>query len=158
MTTLSLALANQIADGALAKAREIECKPMTVAVVDAGGCLLVLKREDGSGVLRPDIAHAKAWGPVGMGIGGRAMAMRASNSPEFWASLNTISQGRIAPVPGGVLILETGRVIGAVGMSGDVPDNDEACRLPAWKKLGSNTKPKRKPSGCSNGRRQKGSD
>ena len=136
MTTLSLAQANQIADGALAKAREIDCKPMTVAVVDAGGCLLVLKREDGSGVLRPDIAHAKAWGPVGMGIGGRAMAMRASKSPEFWASLNTISQGRIAPVPGGVLILEGGRVIGAVGVTGDVPDNDEACSIAGVERAG----------------------
>ena len=136
MTALSLTQANQIADGALAKAREIDCKPMTVAVVDAGGCLLVLKREDGSGVLRPDIAHAKAWGPVGMGIGGRAMAMRAGKSPEFWASLNTISQGRIAPVPGGVLILEGGRVIGAVGVTGDVPDNDEACSIAGVERAG----------------------
>ncbi len=129
MHGLSLAQATKIADGALAKAREIGCKPMTVAVVDAGGCLLVLKREDGSGVLRPDIAHAKAWGPVGMGIGGRAMAKRAEQSPEFWASLNTISGGRIAPVPGGVLIVQSGVVIGAIGMTGDLPNNDEACSI-----------------------------
>ena len=136
MKTLSLAQANQIADGALAKAREINCKPMTVAVVDAGGCLLVLKREDGSGVLRPDIAHAKAWGPVGMGIGGRAMAKRAEQAPEFWAALNTISQGRIAPVPGGVLILDGDLVVGAIGATGDVPDNDEACSIAGVERAG----------------------
>src|SRR5260370_30982285 len=83
MRGLTLAQAVQIADGALAKAREVKCQPMTVAIVDAGGCLLVLKREDGSGNLRPDIAFAKAWGAVGMGIGGRAMAKRAGENPQL---------------------------------------------------------------------------
>ena len=136
MRGLTLAQAVQIADGALAKAREIECKPMTVAIVDAGGCLLVLKREDGSGNLRPDIAFAKAWGSVGMGIGGRAMAKRAGENPQFWAALNTISAGRIAPVAGGVLILQAGQVIGGAGMSGDLPDNDEACTVAGIQKAG----------------------
>jgi uncharacterized protein GlcG (DUF336 family) len=129
MRGLTLAQAVQIADGALAKAREQGYKPMTVAVVDPGGYLLVLKREDGSGNLRPDIAFAKAWGAVGMGIGGRAIAKRAADSPAFWEALYTISGGRIAPVAGGVLVLHEGQVIGAVGMSGDVSDNDEACAI-----------------------------
>jgi uncharacterized protein GlcG (DUF336 family) len=136
MYDLNLAQAIEIASGALAKAREIGCNPMTVAVVDAGGCLMVLMREDGSGKLRPDIAFAKAWGTVGMGIGGRAMAKRASNAPQFWAALNTISGGRIAPVAGGVLILQAGQVIGGVGMSGDLPDNDEACSVVGIQKAG----------------------
>jgi uncharacterized protein GlcG (DUF336 family) len=139
MHGLNLAQAIEIASGALAKAREIGCKPMTVAVVDAGGCLMVLMREDGSGILRPDIAFAKAWGSVGMGIGGRAMAKRASDSPQFWAALNTISSGRIAPVAGGVLILQARRVIGGVGMSGDLPDNDEACSVAGIQKAGFET-------------------
>ncbi len=101
MRGLTLAKAAQFVDVALAKARERRCKPMTVAVVDAGGSLMVLIREDGSGILRPDIAFAKAWGAVGLGIGGRAMAKRASDNPQFWAALCTISSGRIAPVPGG---------------------------------------------------------
>ena len=136
MHGLNLTQAKEIATGALAKARELGCKPMAVAVVDAGGCLIVLMREDGSGILRPDIAYAKAWGPVGMGIGGRAMAKRASDSPQFWAALDTISSGRIAPVAGGVLALHEGQVIGAVGMTGDVPDNDEACAIAGIQKAG----------------------
>lgn len=136
MHGLNLTQATEIANGALAKAREIGCKPMTIAVVDAGGCLMVLMREDGSGILRPDIAFAKAWGSVGMGIGGRAMAKRASDSPQFWAALNTISNGRIAPVAGGVLILQAGQVIGGVGMSGDLPDNDETCSVVGIQKVG----------------------
>ena len=136
MRGLTLAQARQIADGALAKARELDYKPMTVAVVDAGGCLLVLMREDGSGNLRPDIAFAKAWGAVGMGFGGRAMAKRAADAPQFWAALNSISGGRVAPVAGGVLVLHDGQVIGAVGISGDASDSDEACALAGVQKAG----------------------
>jgi len=112
---------------------------MTVAVVDAGGSAVAMKREDGSGVLRPDIAFAKAWGPIGMGIGGRAMAKRAMDTPTFWASLNTISAGRIAPVAGGVLILKEGKVVGSIGMSGDLPDNDEACCIAGAQSAGFGT-------------------
>jgi uncharacterized protein GlcG (DUF336 family) len=127
MCGLTLQEADTIVQAALAKARELKCSPMTVVVVDAAGAAIVLKRENGSGVLRPDIAFAKAWGPIGMGIGGRAMAKRAMDTPTFWASLNSISAGRIAPVAGGVLILKEGKVVGSIGMSGDLPDNDEAC-------------------------------
>src|SRR5258706_13125336 len=121
MCVLTLQEADAIAQGALAKARELKCSRMTVAVVDAGGAAIVMKRADGSGILRPDIAFAKAWGPVGMGIGGRAMAKRASDSPQFWAALNTISGGRIAPVAGGGLILQAGQVVGGWGVRGDLP-------------------------------------
>src|SRR5260370_29636163 len=83
MCGLTLQAADAIVQGALAKARELKCKPMTVAVVDAGGAAIVTKREDGSGVLRPDIAFAKAWGPIGMGIGGAASAKTGGDTPAF---------------------------------------------------------------------------
>lgn len=139
MCGLTLQEADTIVRGALAKARELKCKPMTVAVVDAGGAAIVMKRENGSGVLRPDIAFAKAWGSVGMGIGGRAMAKRATDTPTFWAALNTISAGRIAPVAGGVLILKGGKVVGSIGMSGDIADNDEACCIAGVQSAGFET-------------------
>src|SRR5258708_15036858 len=139
MCGLTLQEADTIAQGALAKARELKCSPMTVAVVDAGGAALVMKREDGSGVLRPDIALAKAWGPIGMGIGGRTTARRAIDTPVFWAALNTISAGRIAPVAGGVLILREGKVVGSIGVSGDFPDNDEACSIAGAQSAGFGT-------------------
>ena len=136
MNGINLTQATEIANGALAKGREMGYKPLTVAVVDAGGCLKVLLREDGSSLLRPDIAFAKAWGAVGMGLGGRAMAKRASDVPHFWAALDTISQGRLAPAAGGVLILQEGQVIGSVGVTGDVSDNDEACAIAGIQKAG----------------------
>jgi uncharacterized protein GlcG (DUF336 family) len=128
--TLLLADACRILDAALAKARELGCKPLTVAVLDAGGHLLAFKREDGSSILRPQLAHAKAWGALGMGMGGRALAQRATVAPAFVAALSDISGGRIAPVPGGVLVRNgRGHVIGAVGISGDHSDQDEACAV-----------------------------
>jgi uncharacterized protein GlcG (DUF336 family) len=128
MQVLSLSQASKIMDEALAKARESGCAPMTVAVLDAGGHLLALKREDRSSIMRPQIAQAKAWGALGMGMGGRALAERAANAPAFFAALTDISQGRIVPVPGGVLIRNgEGDVIGAVGVSGDHPEKDEMC-------------------------------
>jgi uncharacterized protein GlcG (DUF336 family) len=127
---LSLALACSIMDEALRKARELGCKPLSVAVLDAGGHLLTFKREDGSSILRPQIAHAKAWGALGMGMGGRALAERASVAPAFVAALGDISGGRMAAVPGGVLIRNSAaQIIGAVGISGDHSDKDEACAI-----------------------------
>jgi uncharacterized protein GlcG (DUF336 family) len=130
MHSLSLEQAAAIVDSALEKARQTACAPMTVAVLDAGGHLVAFKREDDSGILRPQIAQAKAWGVLGMSAGGRALAQRASAAPAFFTALTDISQGRIAPVAGGVLIRDSeGRVVGAVGVSGDHPEKDEACAV-----------------------------
>lgn len=130
MQAFTLAQAARITDAALDKARETGCMPLTVAVLDAGGHLLALKREDGSGILRPQIAQAKAWGVLGMGLGGRALAARAAAVPAFFTALASISEGRMAPVAGGVLVRNSnGDVIGAVGISGDVSDKDEVCAV-----------------------------
>jgi len=136
MYGITLAQATEIANGALAKGREMGFKPLTVAVLDAGGCLKVLLREDGSSILRPDIAFAKAWGALGMGMGSRAIAKRANDVPQFWTALDIVSQGRIAPAPGGVLILQDGQVVGSVGVTGDVSDNDEACAIAGIQRAG----------------------
>ena len=130
MTTLTLEAASRIVDGALQRAEELELKPMTVAVLDVGGHLVAFKRQDRSGILRPDIAVGKAWGTLGMGAGGRSLAQRAAAAPAFYAALVGASQGRVIPVAGGVLVLDTNReILGAVGVSGDLPDNDESCAI-----------------------------
>lgn len=137
MQGLSLSAASLIVDAALTKASSIDCKPLTVAVLDPGGHLLVLKREDGSGILRPQIAFAKAWGVLGMGFGGRMLAERAAAAPAFFAALGDISGGRIAPVPGGVLVRNgDDDLLGAVGISGDVSDVDESCAVFAIESVG----------------------
>jgi uncharacterized protein GlcG (DUF336 family) len=128
---LTLDAAATILDKALEKGRKLGLKPLTVAVLDAGGQLKALKREDGSSLLRPEIAGGKAWGALGMGFGGREFARRAAANPAFIQALSVASGGRIVPVPGGVLIREKagGEIIGAVGISGDTSENDEACAV-----------------------------
>jgi uncharacterized protein GlcG (DUF336 family) len=130
MTTLRLEAAARIVEGALKRATELALKPMTVAVLDGGGHLIAFQRQDHSGILRPDIAVGKAWGTLGMGAGGRSLALRAAAAPAFYAALVGASQGRVIPVAGGVLVLDADReILGAVGVSGDIPDNDESCAI-----------------------------
>src|SRR3982075_1044345 len=125
-----LAQGSTIVDVALKKGRETHCAPLTVAVLDAGGHLVAFKREDKSGILRYDIASGKAWGALGMGFGSRELADRAGKNPLFFGVLATVSQGRLVPVPGGVLIKDAeGAVLGAVGISGDTSDKAEVCAV-----------------------------
>jgi uncharacterized protein GlcG (DUF336 family) len=127
---LSLDQASIIVDKALEKGRELRFQPLTVVVLDGGGQLKAMKREDGSSLLRPEIAGGKAWGALGMGFGGREFARRAAGNPAFIQALSVASGGRVIPVPGGVLIRDaTGGIVGAVGISGDNSENDETCAV-----------------------------
>src|SRR5688572_12090455 len=130
MPALTLAQASTIIDAALTKGREMKLAPLTVVVLDSGGHPVALQREDRSGIMRVDIATGKAWGGLGMGFGSRELFDRSSKQPMFITALAALSQGRMVPVPGGVLIRGgDGEVAGAVGISGDTSDNDETCAI-----------------------------
>lgn len=136
-TDLPLAAADSIIDGALAAGRAAGMLPLSVTVLDAGGHPIALKREDGSGILRTDIATGKAWGALGMGIPSRTISERLGQRPAFQGALVGASNGRFVPVPGGVLVLSgDGQVIGAVGISGDTSDKDEYCAIQGIKAAG----------------------
>jgi uncharacterized protein GlcG (DUF336 family) len=139
--TITLAEATIVVDAALEHGRKIGCAPLTVAITDAGGHLVAFKREDGSGILRFDIAYGKAWGSLGMGFGSREMASRASSNPQFLTALAAASGGRVVPSPGGVIILRDGVTAGAVGISGDHGDRDEECALAGIAAAGFTGKP-----------------
>lgn len=130
---LSLDQAGRIVDAALVRGREMGLAPLAVAVLDAGGHLKAFKREDDAGIIRPQIAIGKAWGALGMGMGTRALA---SKSPEFLAALGAMSGGKVVPSPGGVLIRQDERVVGAVGITGDTGENDEACAVAGIEAVG----------------------
>jgi uncharacterized protein GlcG (DUF336 family) len=137
MSALTLTQASEIVDAALSHAHELGLRPLTVTVLDPGGHPLVVKREERAGILRPQIAHAKAWGCLGTGQGGAAGARHATRDPAFFAALASISEGRVASSKGGVLIRdEDGELLGAVGVSGDRPDNDEAVAVFGVEKAG----------------------
>ena len=137
MSALTLKIATQLAGQALSAGRTISAAPLTVAVLDCGGHLITLQREDGASLLRPQIAIGKAWGAIALGKGSRLLALDAQQRPAFIAALNSLGQGSVVPAPGGVLIRDQdGNVLGAVGISGDLSDVDEQCAINAIEALG----------------------
>jgi uncharacterized protein GlcG (DUF336 family) len=130
MSNVNLEQALLIAKTSLEKGREMKFHPLTVIVLDAGGQMKALLREDNCSILRQDIAMGKAWGALGMGFGGRELARRAEAMPSFFVALNAMSGGKMVPVPGGVLIRNAeGVIIGSVGITGDTSINDEICAV-----------------------------
>jgi uncharacterized protein GlcG (DUF336 family) len=128
--TISLAQADMIVSSALRTARERGAKPLAVLVVDAGGHPVAFRREDGASLFRWDIARAKAVGALGMGCDTREIAARASGNQGFYTSVAMATGGLLAFSPGGVLVRnEDNVVIGAIGISGDTGDTDEACAI-----------------------------
>lgn len=130
MTTIRLSKANTIIKTAQKTAADMNLKPLAIAVLDAGGHLKAFVAQDDTSILRPQIAHGKAYGALALGMGSRAINKDAENRPSFVNAVNALAGGSIVPVPGGVLIRsKAGAVIGAVGITGDVSDNDEACAI-----------------------------
>ncbi len=130
MAKLTLEQAQTIISKTLAKGAEMGLNPLTVAVVDDGGNLKTFARADGPGAaLRPQIATGKAFGAVGMGRSSRQLGALFEERPNFGVALVGASEGRMVPVPGGVLIKDGDEIIGAVGVSGDTSDNDEAAAV-----------------------------
>ncbi len=125
--SIALEVATRIIDAALAKGRELNMNPLTAVLVDDGGNMKAMKREDGRGAaMRPQIAMGKAFAAVGMGRSTRALQDMAQQRPWFSASLVSVADGGYVPVPGGVLILDSqDNVLGALGVTGDSADNDE---------------------------------
>ena len=109
---------------------------MCVAVLDDGGTLKALKREDGASILRPTIAVGKAWGAVGMGESSRQLSERLKDRPGYIGALSDMSGGKVVPVAGGVLIMDENEIIGAVGVSGGTADEDEICAVAGIKAAG----------------------
>jgi uncharacterized protein GlcG (DUF336 family) len=127
---IDLARARTIVDRAIAHARSTDFPPVTVAVLDAARRLVAFAGEDGSSLLRERIARGKAHGALNMGVGSRSLAARAAAHPAFINSVVTLADGDLAPAAGGVLVRDDdNNVIGAVGVSGSLPDDDEACAI-----------------------------
>lgn len=136
-SSISLQQAVLIAEKSLERGRELGFEPLTVVVLDDGGQVKVILRDDGCSLLRPEIATGKAAGALNMGFGGRELARRAAKMPMFFTALNAMSDGRMVTVPGGVLMRDAqGVVVGAVGISGDVSENDEICAVAGIKAAG----------------------
>jgi uncharacterized protein GlcG (DUF336 family) len=133
---LGLDQALAIAQAVLAKGRELKCKPLTAAVLDSGGHFLALLRQDGSSNLRPQLAMGKTSGALALGVSSRDIAQMAEDRPQFVGALVAMT-GSVVPAAGGLLITSpSGQVLGAVGVTGDTSDRDEACALHALQFVG----------------------
>jgi uncharacterized protein GlcG (DUF336 family) len=135
--SIALATASTIVDGALDHAARSGFKPLTVVVLDAGGHVTAAARQDGSSNKRFEVAHGKAHGAISLGMGSRALMERAEQQAYFVAAAASAVGGALVPVPGGVLVRDgDGTLLGAVGISGDTSDNDEAAAVAGIEKAG----------------------
>lgn len=137
LDVMTLEMANRLLAAVLAKATSLGLKPIAAAVFDPRGCLKAFAAQDGTSLLRGEVAQGKAYGALALGMGSRALFKRAQDQAYFIDAVNTLAQGRVIPVPGGVLIRDAaGTLVGAVGVSGDTSDNDEACCLAGIEAVG----------------------
>ncbi|MEM1079049.1 MAG: heme-binding protein [Pseudomonadota bacterium] len=134
---ISIRKARSIIKATLAKGKEMELKPLTVIVLDAGGHPIAFEREDGASPGRFEIARGKAYGAVMLGLPGSAQMARAESQAYFMAAMNGAFEGKVVPVPGGVLVKDRkGAIIGAVGVTGDTSENDAAAATAAIEAAG----------------------
>lgn len=127
---LTLADAKRIIDQTLSAQAENGFKPMAVVVLGSAGTIKASESQDGTSLLRPKVAHGKAYGAIAIGLGSRALFERAKKEPFFIDAVNSLCDGALVPVPGGVLIRNSnGDLVGAVGVTGDTSDNDELCAV-----------------------------
>jgi len=130
MNRINLDQANRIIAGAAAKGAALKLKPLSVVVLDPGGHVIAFQRQDGASTMRFEIAAGKASGALALGVSSRKIAEMAAERPGFVASLGALSLRGVIPAAGGVLVVDgSGDVLGAVGITGDSSDNDEACAL-----------------------------
>jgi uncharacterized protein GlcG (DUF336 family) len=143
MAELTLDQANRLIAGTLTEAARLGLPPIAVAVLDGGGYLKAMQRQDGLSFLRAEICQAKAWGALAMGSDTRDLAARFALDPQqqgFLQALNAMSGGRIVPLPGGVLVRDgDGAILGAVGVAGAASDQDQACAVAGIRGIGLNT-------------------
>ena len=136
---ISLSQSRAIIEGALAEGRVLDLKPLSVVVLDPRAAMVAMMSEDGVSQMRARIAHGKANAAIALGMGTRALMNRAEKQAYFIQAVNGVAGGDMVPVPGGVLIQDQeGALLGAVGISGDTSDNDEAAAIAGIEAAGLN--------------------
>jgi len=137
MHRLTLSQSNALIDAAFAKGAELGLKPLTVTVHDPGGHMIACQRQDGTSNMRVKLAAGKASGALALGVSSRAIGEMALDRPHFVAAIDTMAEGGMVPAAGGVIVCDgEGAVLGAIGVTGDTSDNDEACALAAIESQG----------------------
>jgi len=127
MTAITLDQANRIIEAILKRGAEMDCRPLSVVVVEPGCVVKAFQKEDGSSMARFEMAYGKAYATLSLGRSSSLVKARQQEKPEFVRFLIGASGDRLFAESGGRLIRDPGgSVIGAVGVTGDTEDNDEA--------------------------------
>ena len=127
MSVITLSQAEKIIDAVLARARELKCRPISVVVVEPGAIVKAFKKEDGSAMMRFEMAMGKAYASLALGRSSSLVRVRTEQRPLFMDFLFKASQDRIFAEGGGMLIRAAdGELLGAVGVTGDTQEQDEA--------------------------------
>ena len=126
-----------IAQEAVKKASKLGLNPLAIVVLDDRASLRICLNQDGTSIHRHRVAHGKANAAMSLGMGSRSLGSRAEEQAYFVDALGRMMDGDFIPVPGGVLIRNSdGTILGAVGISGDISDNDEAVAIAAIESAG----------------------
>jgi uncharacterized protein GlcG (DUF336 family) len=127
---ISLEQARSIIGATRSQGRTMNLAPLTVVVLDAGGHVVAMEREDGASYGRPEIAIGKAAGALAMGVSSRRLGEIAAERPQFIAALGAAWEGKLIPAAGGVIVKnKDGALLGAVGVTGDLSDKDEEAAM-----------------------------
>ena len=127
MSMITLSQADEIIDAIIARARELKCRPISVVVVEPGAIVKAFKKEDGSAMMRFEMAMGKAYAALALGRSSSLVRVRTEQRPLFMDFLFNASQEKIFAEGGGMLIRAAdGELLGAVGVTGDTQEQDEA--------------------------------
>jgi len=126
MSEISLQQSDEIINAILARARELDCRPVSAVVTDPGAHVKAFKKEDDSAMMRFEMALGKAYAALALGRSSSLVRVRTDERPLFMNYLINASGGRIFPEGGGMLVRDArGELIGAVGVTGDTQERDE---------------------------------
>lgn len=126
MSSVTLDQANRVITAILKRGAEMGCRPLSVVVVEPGAVVKAFQKEDGSSMVRFEMAYGKAYASLALGRASRLVKIRNEEKPAFMRYLLSATDNKIFPEGGGMLIrAENGEVIGAVGVTGDTEDRDE---------------------------------
>jgi glc operon protein GlcG len=123
LASIDQTLAESMAQQCFLRSRANGWPPVTIAVVDAGGALVLLRRQDGASSVTAEAALLKARTATRVGAPTEALVAMSQDSPA--RDLMMLLQ--LTDDPGGIPVKVGGRIIGAVGVSGGSATQDVGC-------------------------------
>ena len=124
--SITLSQANEMIAAIIKRGIEMDCRPMSVVVVDPGCIVKAFQKEDGASMMRFEMALGKAYAALALSRSSKLVRIRREEKPDFMRFLIAQSGDKLFPEGGGMQIRDKdGEVIGAVGVTGDTEDKDE---------------------------------